>query len=821
MLALGAIVALVTASVLKSKFQARADSFDLAEMEKMEAATLLYDRNGQQFGKIFIQNRNPISYEKIPRLMVDAVVAAEDNRFWNHHGVDYWGIMRAAIANYRSGRKKQGASTVTQQLARNSFDMFERTYERKVIEILLANRVEDKFSKKKIMEMYLNRVYFGSGLYGVEAASRGYFGVPAMEMTAGQCATLAGLLKSPNGLSPWNNPEGAKAARNVVLGKMQDEGFITSEEERADRDAPMVTRRRTNPFKVSYAVDYVRQQAIAALGYERAMNGGFRIYTTLDLDMQRAGEVALRNSLNRVEDRPNYEHETYADFVEKFADTEKTLRTGGFPSAQAPTPDYLQGAVVAFENSTGAILTLIGGRDFTHSEYNRATQSRRPSGTAFAPIVFAAAYEKGIFPGRMVQDAALDNRYVNIGGTTGILGEWGVERADNEYEGNILAREALAKGKNGATVRLGWEVGLEAVTDLAAKAGITTPIRQFSNAFLGTSEVSLDELTLAYSIFPGKGWRPERPYIIEKIVDGADKVIYESEPQKVPVIADSTAFQITEALDDALHLGTGAAAAKRDGLGDFPAAGKTGTAYNFTDTYFVGYTSAVTCGVWVGFDRPQKIFRGAFGNDLAEPVWTDVMNASVAEFPAEAFTVPKSLTPYSICSSSGLLETPRCEEPVVDPVTGARKMVKTSYIEYATEAQKPSIACDVHGTGMRLYADDREESEWPRAASAVDLAMIRPIAISEPALVGLNDVYDSVRPAAMRMREDEIPVAKALPVDQMVAAAAMEDAEAATAVAVEVPDAPREVRKAEPVRPLDVNSSSPAIAIEPPKAIEF
>ncbi len=816
-----AVVGLISASVLKSKYEARAGAYDLNEMEKMEASTLLFDRNGTQFGKIFIQNRNPIPYDKIPRLMVDAVVAAEDNRFWTHSGVDYFGIMRAAIANYRAGRNKQGASTVTQQLARNSFDMFEKTYERKIIEILLAGRVEARFSKQKIMELYLNRVYFGSGLYGVEAAARGYFGVPAEEMTAGQCATLAGLLKSPNGLSPWNNPEGAKGARDVVLGKMEDLGFISKEQEQRDRGAPMVTRRRSNPYKVSYAVDYVRQQAIAALGYERAMNGGFEIYTTLDLDMQRAGEVALRNSLNTVEDRDEYDHQTYPDFVQEFADTEKTLRTGGFPSAQAPTPDYLQGAVFALDNATGGVLTLIGGREFKHSEYNRAFQSRRPAGTAFTPFVFAAAYEKGIFPGRMVQDAALDNRYVNIGGTTGILGEWGVERTDNEYEGNILAREALVKSKNGATVRLGWEAGLDAVTKLAAKAGISTPIRQFSNAFLGTSEMSLEDLTLAYSTFPGKGWRAKQPYIIQKIVDG-DRVIYEAEPTKVPVMSDATAFQINTQLEDALREGTGQAAVVRDGLGNYPAAGKTGTAYNFTDTYFVGYTTAVTCGVWVGFDKPRRIYRGAFGNQLALPVWTNVMNASVNDFKPEPFTAPESVTPYMICRESGLLETPRCEESLVDPQTGERKMVKTSYIEYATEAQKPSIACDVHGSGMRLYAEEREESEWPRAASAVDLAMVRPIAVSEPALVGLNDVYQSVRPAAMRMREDEIPVAKALPVDQQVADAAMKDAEAATAVAAEaVPEGPREVRKAEAVRPMDVSSSMPAIAIEPPKAIEF
>jgi penicillin-binding protein 1A len=810
---------LVAVSVLKSKFQERADSFDLSEMEKMEAATVIYDRNGTQFGKIFIQNRNPIFGDDVPELMKQAVIAAEDNRFMEHNGVDYWGILRAAIANYRSGRKSQGASTVTQQLARNSFDMFERTYERKFIEILLANRVEERFSKDQIMEMYLNRVYFGSGLYGVEAAAKGYFGVAAKDLTAGQCATLAGLLKSPNGLSPWNNPEAAKATRDVVLGKMEAQGFITKEEERQDQLGPMVTRKRSNPFKVSYAVDYVRQQAVAALGYERAMNGGFKIFTTLDLDMQRAGEVALRKELNEVEDRAGYDHETYAEFVKKFAGAEIELRSGGFPSGNVPTPRYVQGAVIAYHNPTGGILTLIGGREFTHSEYNRALQAKRSPGTAFTPLVFAAGYEEGIFPGELVQDAALDNRFVNIGGTTGILGEWGVERADNEYEGNITAREALVQSKNAATVRFGWRTGLEAVTKLAERAGITSAIRQFSGSFLGTSEVSLDELTLAYTMFPGYGWRPENSFIIQRIEDGSGRVVYEAQSQKVPVVEDSTAYQVHVALDEALHRGTGAVAGARYGLGDYPAAGKTGTAYDFTDAYFIGYTSEVTCGVWVGFDKPQKIYRGAFGNELALPIWTSVMNASVADFQPQEFARPESVIPLSICRKSGLLETGRCEEPMVDPATGERRMMKTAYIEYATEAQKPRIACDVHGSGMRSYAAEMEESEWPRAASAIDLAMIRPIGISEPALVGLNDVYGSVRPAAMRMREDEIPVAKALPVDQLVAEAAAADGEAATAPGAE--EGPREVRKAQLVRPMDVRGSEPAIAMEPPGAIEF
>lgn len=829
MLVAGAFAISVTFAILRSQFQHRAEEFNLDDVTKMESATLVYDRNGEFFGKFFLQNRIPVTSDQISPWMAKAVVSAEDNRFYEHDGVDFWGIVRAALKNYRAGRTKQGASTVTQQLARNSFDLHQKTYERKIIEMFLSQRIEKRFSKDEIMTMYLNRVYFGSGLYGVEAAARGYFGVPAKDLTPAQCAVLAGLLKNPNRLSPWNNPTGSKVARDFVLGRMHDMGYLTNDEMKQQQESLLVTSRRTNPHKVSYAVDYVRQQAIAALGYDRAMNGGFRIYTTLDLGMQRVAESTLRAKLKEIESRPGYSHETYAQFVEKFKPYDDILRRGGFPGAQ-PVPSYLQGAVIAYNNATGGILTLVGGREFKHSEYNRAMQARRPAGTAFTPIVLAAALEKGVFPGDIVQDSALDNRYVGIGGMTGILGEWGVERPGNEYEGGIPIHEAIAKGKNGATVRLGWLAGMDSVRALAKKAGVESPLRDFTNTFLGASEVTLDELTLAYTAFPGGGTRPKAGYVIDRIVDGDGSEIYKAKVERAPVVADSTAFQVDMVLSDALHLGTGVDAATKYNLGNFPAAAKTGTAYNFTDTYTIGYTSAVTCGVWVGFDKPARIYRGAFGNDLALPVWTQVMNASTNVFAPKPFDRPASVVPVSICRNSGLLETGRCLHDVTDPQTGQVRKEKTSYIEYATAKNKPTVPCDVHGTGMRLYTRDQQDSDWPRAESAIDLAMIRPVAVSEPALVGLNDVYRSVKPAALRI-QGEIPVAKAQRVDEQVAEAVLnaegnpvtvkkaELANPAPAPAAE--PASQEVRKAEVAKPLDQPSGIEEVPLEAPPPIQF
>ena len=323
------------------------------------------------------------------------------------------------------------------------------------MEIFLARRIEERFGKQKIMELYLNRIYFGGGLYGAEAAARGYFGKPARDMSLTEAATLAGLIKSPNRLSPWTDKAASREARNQVLGRMRDLGFITPQEaQRAQAEEVLVGSRQSAQGQ-TYAVDQIRQQVIDAVGWDRAMNEGFRIRTTIDADLQKAAEDSLRKHLEAVEQVPGYRHEKYADYAERYRAAKKTNTMN-----KMPPPEYLQGAVIALDNQTGGIVALVGGRDFEHAQYDRALQARRPAGTAMKPFVFAAAFEQGMYPGTVVDDSALDNRAVMIGGTTGILGEWGPEREDNRYEGPITARQALANSKNRATVRLGMRAGL-------------------------------------------------------------------------------------------------------------------------------------------------------------------------------------------------------------------------------------------------------------------------------------------------------------------------------------------------------------------------
>src|SRR5215211_4271028 len=626
--ALGVLLAgfAIYSFILLADLSSEAEVYDLNQLEQMESASVILDRNEKVFGQIYVENRETVPYEQLPRDLINAVVAVEDTKFYQHSGYDFFGIIRAALKNATAGHVLQGASTITQQLARNTFSLKERTFRRKLVEIFLARRIEERFGKQKIMELYLNRIYFGAGLYGAEAAARGYFAKPAREMTLTECATLAGLIKSPNKLSPWTDQDASRESRNIVLGRMRDLGFVSPEKAAGAQNEKIVIGSRQSAQGQTYAVEYIRQQVIAAVGWDRALNEGFRIRTTIDSELQKVTEESLKANLDRVERTPGYSHETYEAYATRF----RAAKKGG-TTAQLPAPEYLQGAVIALDNQTGGILALVGGRDFEHNQYDRALQARRPAGTAFKPFVFAAAFERGLFPGTVVEDSALDNRAVMIGGTTGILGEWGPENAENRYEGAITARDALAKSKNGAAVRIGMQAGVDAVIQLCKAGGMKSALRPYPATFLGSSEVTLAELALAYTSFPNGGWRPRAPFILERIEEKDGNIVWQSKEKQTreAVMKPESAYEVHSCLVDALEKGTGSEARQKLGLRQFPAAGKTGTAYGFTEALFAGYDSAITVAVRAGFDKPQKIYRGAFGREIALPVWVDVMNASV------------------------------------------------------------------------------------------------------------------------------------------------------------------------------------------------
>jgi 1A family penicillin-binding protein len=826
---------------LMSVLTVEAGTFDLSKLEQMESASVILDRNDKIFGQIYVENRETVPYEQLPRDLINAVVAVEDNKFYQHGGYDLSGIVRAALRNFTAGHVRQGASTITQQLARNSFSLKERTFRRKLLEIILSKRIEERFGKQKIMELYLNRIYFGAGLYGAEAASRGYFGKPAKEMTLSECATLAGLIKSPNRLSPWSDRNGSRDARNVALARMRDLGFISRERCEVAQAEEIVIGSRQSAQGQTYAVDYIRQQVIAAVGWDRAMNEGYRIHTTIDAELQRVGEESLRKHLTEAEQHPGYNHPTY----EVWANRYKSAKQLAVPNV-ATAPDYLQGALIALDNQTAGILALIGGRDFEHNQYDRALQARRPAGTAIKPLVYAAAFENGLFPGSLVDDSALDNRAVMIGGTTGILGEWGPETEDNRYEGSITAREALVKSKNGATVRLGMTVGVDPVLQLCKAAGIKSPLRPFPATFLGSSEITLAELALAYTIFPNGGWRPNAPHILDRIEEKDGTVVWESPKDRTrqTVVKPETAYEVHSCLVEALGSGTGRAAREKFGLQKFPAAGKTGTAYDFTDALFAGYDSSITCAVWAGFDKPQRIFRGAFGGEIALPIWVDVMNAANERYPAKEIPEPNGIQKAEICVRSGLLATDKCYDSVKS-ASGETVRKRTTYVELATSAQMPTEPCSVHGEARTRLVRDLPASGFPRASLAVDPKQVQPIPPQGPVLLAENDPYNAVhstvKPKPVEKPEPEKsaaeepnklpdptkPVLKAeaveTPTDKPVMKAERAGPEETKPVLRAEPVTPtpspqKEIRRAERVRPSDQIPDDSILRPTPPPA---
>ncbi|HEY2045215.1 MAG TPA: PBP1A family penicillin-binding protein [Candidatus Udaeobacter sp.] len=819
--------------------QAQANSFDLNKMDQMESASVILDRNGKIFGQIYVENRETVPYEKLAPDLINAVIAVEDAKFYEHHGYDLMGIIRSALKNLTAGHVRQGGSTITQQLARNSFSLKERTYRRKLLEIFLARRIEDNFSKQKILELYLNRIYFGGGMYGAEAAARGYFGKSARDMTLAECATLAGLIKSPNRLSPWSDRTSSRETRDFALDRMRDNGFITHEQCVAARAEKIAVGSRQNAQGQTYAVDYIRQQVIAAVGWDRAINEGYRIHTTIDVDLQRVAEDSLKAHLEQVEKQPDYNHQTYADYAASF----RKAKSSG-KMAEQPPPEYLQGAAIGLDNASGDILVLVGGRDFEHNQFNRALQARRPAGTAMLPFIYATAFERGMYPGSVVEDSPLDNRAVMIGGTTGILGEWGPENADNQYEGRMTARQALVKSKNGASVRIGMDAGIEAVLQLCSSAGIRSQLRPYPATFLGSSELTLAELAMGYTIFPNGGWRPSTPHILERIEEKDGTLVWNGKQQSIRKIVTKpeTAYEVHSCLADALQSGTGKAAYTQFGLKKFPAAGKTGTAYDFTDALFAGYDSSFTCAVWAGFDKPQKIYRGAFGRELALPIWVDIMNAAAQSYPPHEIKQPSSLKQIEICSRSGQLATDKCYDAVKSP-NGDTVQRRSTYMEIATQAQAPTELCNIHGEPRARLAREFGSSDLPRAELAVNLREVMPVAIKSPTLIADRDPYDSIKATAISdaTPQPAVETAEAQKTDNATGAnevkAASNNAsltresapEIRKAVPVQtIPKAipvqpqerqPSEIRRAIPVKPLDQEDTQRTLlrsAAQPP-----
>ena len=784
----------------KGRWEAKARAFDYGRLAQMESASIIYDRDGGILGRIFVQNREQVALGDLSPALLTAVVAAEDARFYQHHGVDYQGIVRAVVRNWQKRRAAQGASTITQQLARNTFPdqlpAADKTPGRKILEIFVALEIERRCDKKTILELYLNRVFFGSGFYGAEAAARGYFGKHARDLDLSEAATLAGLLKSPSNLSPWRNRQACLDQRNYVLMRALDLGLISSEEYEANREKQLLVKNRRPTHQESYPADMVAREMEKMVGRDSAMSDGYRIFTTIDPALQKKSEQALRDRLTQVEKREGYKHPNFSSYEALFK-----VHTRG-PKGELPelgAPEYLQGAVLVLDNKTGAILSMVGGRDCQHSEFNRVN-ALVPAGTGFLPMVYAAGFEGGLFPGTVVQDTQMDNRQVMIGGTTGLLPEWGVEQEDNQYEGPITAREALVKSKNAATVRFGTQAKLDRVIALAKEAGFEHPFRPYPSTFLGSSEVSLMEMTLAHTLFPNGGVRPKQGYLITRVENQDGQVVFRAQPQVKRVLKPTTAYEVHSCLTEVLERGPAFKTFGELGLKRAPLGGKPGTAYNFTDAWFLGYSSEVTCGVWAGFDKNHpSIYFGAFGSEVALPIWVDIMGATYGRYPPKEIPKPEGLSSCEVCSVSGLLPTEKCFENLENKETGEKVRRRTVITEIAAPSQVPTEPCDVHSGIPRSKPGAGSGKEGGKAAAAlsVEAETRSPIAMKGPTVLGSRDPFGTARAVAPPPE----PAARPVPEDEPAS----------------------NVRRAAPVKPADLieNQDPAGLKLAPPAPIRF
>ena len=639
--AIGTVLALVSGAVIWSRYEQRAAAFDLRQLDNVRERSAVYDANGELYSYFGGENRFVVPLSAVSQHFIDALIAREDSRFWKHGGVDFLGIARAFVTNIGAGKIRQGASTITQQLARNAFALEGRTIDRKLLEMALARRIEQHYSKARILELYVNRIYFGNGFFGVEAAAQGYFGKPAADLTLGQAAILAGLIRSPSKLAPVRDPEAATRERDAVIDRMVETKVLAPADAAAAKAVVIHPQPsdRLEPAR-DYVMDAVTRELEQTLAPEVLQKGGLRVDMTVDPQLQRIGEAAVERHLAEIENRKDYAHPRRSEFMPS--------RDG-----EESATDYLQGALVAIDNATGAIRAIVGGRDYAQSSYSRELHAMRQIGSTFKPFVYAAAFERGLLPGTLVDDSKIaENEFRNI--SRG----WSPENSDDEYTGLQPAALGLVKSRNTMSVRVGEYAGLPQVRELARKAGVSSDIPDLPGIFLGAFETTLKDLAVAYTIFPNLGWRPE-PHLIEKVTDREGHVLFAAGSRGQRVLDSGTAWMVSKLLQQVLVSGTAASAAR---LGwEKPGGGKTGTTNDYFDAWFVGYTASLTCGVWTGFDKPQTIGPKAYGSALALPIWVDFMkHAPEGKYPARPLRDPPDLQKVTLCKVSGLRANDAC-----------------------------------------------------------------------------------------------------------------------------------------------------------------
>jgi penicillin-binding protein 1A len=598
-------------------YDARASFIDIDVVKQMPKASIVYDYKGQPFSRFFEENRIAMPADQpVPKLLAEAVIAKEDRRFYQHGAVDWYGTLRALVADVlHRGASRQGGSSITQQLARNSIGHMERTYNRKLLEIFLAYRIERAYTKEQILRYYLDRIYFGQGLYGAETTAYAFFGVPVQKLTLPQCALLAGMISSPNSSSPWKDIKAAKEARDRALESMVRAKYIAqADSDRAHR-APLALRPRPD-FGGGFANSEVRHELEGILDETTIEQGGLKISTTIDSRLQQVAEYALEARINEIER------------------TKGETQHGGDPDTGLPDNDVLEGAFFAEDPATGAIRAVVGSRDFALSEYNRAMQARRQVGSTLKPLIYAAAFaERNYNPGSTIDATPFDLKLATIPPSDG----------DRHI---IRVNDAVVQSDNYAARRMGEVVGFQLLNDYAHRCGVTTDIPAFPSSYLGACNISLNELTGIYATFANGGVFT-RQHLVLRVLDDRDRVLYQYEPQGQRVFTPQVARQVTGMLQNVLDFGTGEPVRSEYGF-HAPAAGKTGTTNDYKDTWFEGFTTNLAAGVWIGYDQPREVMSGGYAAKVALPVWANVMKQMTTTYPMHDFPIPAGLEETSV-----------------------------------------------------------------------------------------------------------------------------------------------------------------------------
>jgi penicillin-binding protein 1A len=698
-------------------------SIEEMKQYRPSSGTRIFSDDDVLIGELKVEKGTFVSIDQIPENMVNAVIAVEDSRFWRHKGIDYIAIMRALVKDIIHVGLKEGGSTITQQLAKVMFLSPEKTFKRKIREAALAVKIEKNLTKKEILELYLNKVYFGHGAYGVEMASNVYFGKPVKKITLSEAALIAGLTKAPLTYSPYNNLTKAKERQHIVLTRMESEGYIKkSDMENALRQPLYLSSARKGMEANNYFIDYVRKYLEQQYGVDKVYKGDMRVYTTLDRKAQASAARAVQAGLKELDKRRGWrgpvDHKKDVDF-EKEMETKDTtslvmatpgdissglvlrvsakeamIKTRGvigklhiedarwasriidpqkgtvkilkdFSLSRILTPGDIirvsiknvsskavhlaleqepnvEAALVALEPDTGFIRAIIGGYDYIRGEYNRALHAKRQPGSAFKPVIYAAALDRGFTPASIIMDEP-----VTYPG--GDRGDWTPGNYDHKYYGPTTLREALTYSRNVVTVKLVEDVGIANVIDFASSIGVSGNMPRDLTIALGSLSVTPMELALCYSVFAGEGMKV-KPIAIKYITDSKGRIIESNEPEAEEVMSPQTAYQITSMMKDVVEYGTGWRARA---LGR-PVAGKTGTTNDYRDAWFVGYTPQIVAAVWVGFDNMRPLGAQETGARAASPIWVSFMK-DIASGDHEDFHIPEGLSSHIIDPSTGLL----------------------------------------------------------------------------------------------------------------------------------------------------------------------